>query len=351
MLSNQISPNGQPTKRIEYIDALRGFTMTLVVMLHVVAYCLPIQDNDHQIYKYLQQVRMPMFFFISGFVFFKASVVWDTKQVISFFRKKIPVQLLSPLLFFVLFAYTKGLSIVDNLFESSKLGYWFTYALFFYYVFYISIKFCIRNKYADIILLLIGSFLYVIIHPTIYTAIPLSDEMKGLLSISEWNFFIFFVLGTLARKHFDQFERILDHTPLLAICILTFFLVNGFMDLIPISNRIIPRFLCFPAVIVCFSFFRLKQSIFTKDKLFGRTMQYIGRRTLDIYLIHWFLQPRELKHVLTVFQDYSMPVIEGTLTLLIAIIIIAASLLIGNIIRLSPFLAHWVFGAKYPTNK
>lgn len=46
-----------------------------------------------------------------------------------------------------------------------------------------------------------------------------------------------------------------------------------------------------------------------------------------------------------------MPVLEAACTLMIAIIIIAASLLIGNIIRLSPFLAHWVFGAKYPTNK
>ena len=104
MLSNQISPNGQPTKRIEYIDALRGFTMTLVVMLHIASYCWVINGLP-SVHLYLYQIRMPMFFFISGFVLYKANVVWDTKQVISFFRKKIPVQLLSPLLFFVLFVY------------------------------------------------------------------------------------------------------------------------------------------------------------------------------------------------------------------------------------------------------
>jgi hypothetical protein len=38
-----------------------------------------------------------------------------------------------------------------------------------------------------------------------------------------------------------------------------------------------------------------------------------------------------------------------TISILISFIVIGGSLLISNIIRLSPFLAHWMFGAKYPT--
>jgi hypothetical protein len=53
-----------------------------------------------------------------------------------------------------------------------------------------------------------------------------------------------------------------------------------------------------------------------------------------------------MKKVFTVFHDYSMPIIEFAVSSLIAFLIIAMCLLIGNIIRLSPFLAHWVFGAK-----
>ena len=351
MSSNQIAPSGQPTKRIEYIDALRGFTMILVVFLHVPSYCLHLAGTDPQVHNYLQQIRMPMFFFISGFVLYKANVVWNTKQVISFFRKKIPVQLLSPFVFFALYAYSLNISIIEGSLDASKLGYWYTFTLFIYYVFYASVRFCFRNNYADIILLVLGVLLYPIIHPTIFSAIPLSEEIKGFFSICEWNFFIFFVLGTLAKKHFSQFERILDHTPLLAICILTYFLVNGFMNLIPINNRIIHYFLSFPGLIVLFSFFRKKQAVFSKERVLGRTLQYIGRRTLDIYLIHWFLLPRKLKFTFSVFHDYPMPLIEATCSLLIAIMIIAAALLIGEIIRLSPFLAHWVFGAKYPTTK
>ena len=43
-----------------------------------------------------------------------------------------------------------------------------------------------------------------------------------------------------------------------------------------------------------------------------------------------------------------MPVVEATVSLVIAGIIIAFSLVISNIIRLSPLLAHWLFGAKLP---
>ena len=79
-------------------------------------------------------------------------------------------------------------------------------------------------------------------------------------------------------------------------------------------------------------------------------MQYVGRRTLDVYLIHDFLRPRNLEFI-TVFTDHPMPIIETTVTLTIAILITAGCLLIGNIIRLSPLLAHWVFGAKYPAKQ
>ncbi|MBR4828594.1 MAG: hypothetical protein IKZ92_02175 [Muribaculaceae bacterium] len=76
----------------------------------------------------------------------------------------------------------------------------------------------------------------------------------------------------------------------------------------------------------------------------------MGRRTLDIYLIHYFFLPLNLTFV-TVFKDHPMPIIEAFVSSLIAIIIIAACLLVSNIIRLSPFLAHWLFGAKRELQK
>lgn len=62
------------TKRIEYIDALRGFTMILVVLQHVATFGWELPLGAPNIHTYLAQIRMPLFFFISGFVLYKASV-------------------------------------------------------------------------------------------------------------------------------------------------------------------------------------------------------------------------------------------------------------------------------------
>ena len=336
-----------PTKRIEYIDALRGFTMILVVFQHVAAYCWMINGKGISIHDYLTQIRMPMFYFISGFVLFKATVVWDWKQVTAFFRKKIPVQLISPFIFFLLFIYTYKVPFMDALTDHHKCGYWFTFVLFEYYCFYAIVRFCIRNKWSRIILLLLGCLLYVVNSATIYDNIPLPEHIKGLLSISNWKYFLFFVLGTIVKEHFSQVEKILDNKWLLPLCITLFFLVNGFKDLIPVNDAVLNLILKFSGLVVLFSFFRINRHNLGKDRVVGRTLQYIGRRTLDIYLIHFFLIPWQLKYI-TVFSDHPMPIIEATVSLIIAGLIIAGSLLIGNIIRLSPFLAHWVFGAQYP---
>ena len=42
-----------PGKRIEYIDALRGFTMILVVLCHVVYSCLGIDEITLSFHRYL----------------------------------------------------------------------------------------------------------------------------------------------------------------------------------------------------------------------------------------------------------------------------------------------------------
>ena len=55
---------GGATQRIGYIDALRGFTMFLVVLEHVASMCWGIVGKGISFHDFLGQVRMPMFFFM-----------------------------------------------------------------------------------------------------------------------------------------------------------------------------------------------------------------------------------------------------------------------------------------------
>lgn len=333
------------TKRIEYIDALRGFTMFLVVAHHVSNLCFQVIGKGISITGYLLQVRMPLFFFISGFVLYKASVVWDFDQIVRFFKKKIPVQLISPFIFFVIFSYTHHKDIVEGMFADGKYGYWFTYILFVYFVIYAAVRFLIRNKYADIILVIIGICLYPLHLPQMKQYIPLPDTWLSFLSIEHWYYFIFFVTGTLVKKYFNKVEELLDGRYMITICLAIYFLVNVFRKALPIFDIFMLPVLSLTGIAIIFSFFRKKQALFTKDTVLGCTLQYMGRRTLDIYLIHYFLIPYNLS-IVTLFVDHPMPIIEATVSSLIAALIIAGCLLFSNIIRLSPFWAHWLFGVK-----
>lgn len=332
------------TKRIEYIDALRGFTMFLVVFMHVGKWCLDTPDESFS--TILKMVRMPMFFLISGFVLYKPGVVWNTKHMVAFFKKKIPVQLLSPLLFYVVYLHVNNIGLKDGLFDSAKYGYWFTFVLFEFFVFYAAVRSVIRSWWADVVLVVMGLCFYPLSWPAIGDALPIPSSILNFFSFHLWHFFFFFVMGTLVRKYFDTVQRWLDSKWLLAICILLFFLEIPFVDDLHINRNITGFPMSILGVIILFSFFRQKQALFSHETRTGRVFQYVGRRTLDIYLIHYFLMPTRLKKVVTIFNDCPMPILEAAASCLIAILVIAGCLLVGNIIRLSPLLAHWMFGAK-----
>ncbi len=141
----------------------------------------------------------------------------------------------------------------------------------------------------------------------------------------------------------------MDKWPTLLICLLAYFLLNIYHDSLPSGGSLgvlIGFIKSASGIIIVFTFFRKKQMLFTKETVLGRSLQYIGRRTLDIYLLHYFFLPSMLSKVTSIFKEYPMPIVEFAFSFIIALIVIAFCLLISNVIRLSPTLAHWLFGVK-----
>jgi len=337
------------SSRIEYIDALRGFTMILVVLQHVATFGWGISDDMPSIHPYLQQFRMPLFFFISGFVLYKTNVIWNVSHVRQFLSKKFLVQIIPTIVFLILFCKFTGWGLVDSLFDPAKAGYWFTYTLFVFFVFYSILRLCFHGRLEDIAIVVAALFFYVITWKPVYGNIPLSDSYKGLLGIQQWIYFCFFLTGTLVRKHFHLVQQKLDGRWLITLCVLVYFLLNFYRSTLPDVGLIkVPvNLLCSLAgILILFAFFRANQSSFSKDRAIGRVLQYVGRRTLDIYLLHYFFLPQGLGDAFPVFVDYPMPVVEAVCSFIIAIVIVALCLLMSNIIRLSPVLARWLFGVK-----
>ena len=84
------------SKRIEYVDAMRGFAILLVVFSHIQYFGYGnfidnVSDwggNPLIVRNLIISFMMPLFFFISGFVLYKPGIYWDKESVLKFIIKK-----------------------------------------------------------------------------------------------------------------------------------------------------------------------------------------------------------------------------------------------------------------------
>ena len=90
-------------QRLEWLDAMRGFTMILVVAYHVAQSGFMESEKISASLPFLVLFRMPLFFFVSGFLAYKEKWLWTPQNFASLTWKKIKVQVLPTLVFLCVF--------------------------------------------------------------------------------------------------------------------------------------------------------------------------------------------------------------------------------------------------------
>lgn len=350
------------SKRIEYIDALRGFTMILVVAVHIYSLCFMqgnAKDCDLSYHNFFGLFRMPLFFFISGFVFYKFDRHWNWITLKEFIKNKIRVQLLSTLVFFLLFCTLFQTDYLASLYNSAKVGYWFTYVLFVYFILYIGIDLISNrltgraafNNITIYISLILGLLLYYFINNGVLLNL-ISPQMTSLLSISKWQYFIFFSFGCFFHKYYDFFLTTFNSKHIMGIILIIFFCTSVCFFFQNNSNNqylnnIILKFLAaLSGIILILFFFKNNESLFSNNRIMGNGLQKIGKRTLDIYFLHYFFLPLNLSFIGKWFTLYSNPLLEFSLSLVIASLVIICCLVVSQTIRLSPTLTYLLLGGK-----
>lgn len=353
-------------KRIEYLDAMCGFTMILVVFSHVLmcTFMKP-ADSGFSFNDIFVTFRMPLFYFLSGFLMFKPGrfrkLYPMSKQ--AFIYEKFIVQIIPTVIFAAVYCLIFACSFKSLLDDPAKQGFWFTYTLFFYFLIYsngdwLVSKICSgKTKFA--IGLLAASAIFALSKYSLSPSCPWhgSNPYKWL-GLNNMQFFLFFFFGATVKRWFDSFESILDSRKWIALILVAFTLLQLVLQVPAAKEAIIgvsyslfsllKSISGFFGITVVFAFFRKNQHAFSKETTVGSALQYIGTRTLDIYLLHLFFIYVDFSPAGKFFATYHNPVLELFAGVLMSLLIIGLCLLVSRVIRCSDFLAKALFGKVLP---
>lgn len=338
-------------KRIEYIDALRGFCMYLVVYAHIWGYGYHAEGNVS--FKHiLVNFYLVLFFFVSGFVAYKKDVQWTGNTVGKLLKRKF-VQLVIPsVVFCFLFCIFDKHSFIP-LWHVSTSWYWFTVQLFLFFLFYYLTMIVSRNtreKTKDLSLLVVAIILYLLSFSHVQLErTPVGATLFSYLGMENWRLYVFFCVGVLMRKHYAFVKKSMDNSFLIATFVVVFFMMVFFAEQItfPMWKPICRILYGGVSIMVIFTCFYKYQKLFSHDTVFGRAIQLVGRRTLDIYMIHYFVLPFHLDALGQWFTCNPNPVVEFFITSLISLIVLYVSVIIGSVIRTSRFLSHYLLGTSF----
>ena len=200
--------------RLHYFDMLKGIAIFMVVMGHVLTMCVREIDRA-AIFKFIGEVHMPLFFFISGWMAMRLGEGGNVATPSLLPRAK---RLLLPMLgASTLWLYYFPLSGLESPLVSTweglwsnewKNGYWFTLVLFEIFAVYAAITPLLsrcRNVWGGIAVTA-AAWAVMLACQAIMPPMWVGISSLGLAA----TFFPIFMAGALAKKHKDGFGRICE---------------------------------------------------------------------------------------------------------------------------------------------
>lgn len=336
-------------ERLQWLDALRGTAIIFVVMGHVVAWnmsdisilTLPLNSNDGLLWNIIYSFHMPLFFFISSYLFYQTGIEYDFRGFKIFFKKKIQRLLIPYITTGFIIYYIKG-----------HYGYWFLLTLFeFSIVSYIGLLISQKIKFAIPFIKDAGIFFILYVLFVAMNAIP----FLFFLNLERFLFlYPFFVLGIFIRKYscldvlirneFSYVVSLLLYIGLFCIHI-TIDYSNDFLQYYNFLRGglrfVILIFMPFFMIVFLYNLFqRLPENV-------NNLLSYIGKKTLDIYIFHIIFviqSPVILSSFQGLFENNSIVIVQLIYSLIISIIAIVFSLIMGFIVRQSSQLSLYLLG-------
>lgn len=339
--------------RLNYIDALRGLAILFIVFGHIPMYCYHTGDEFTSIRSFTSLVQLPIFFFVSGFVF-RIKNMSIARGGGKFILKKL-IQLIVPALIIgSVYFLLNNSSFTLYLNDKFKGGYWFTLTLFeFILIQYIweliTEKIHIRKNnivYSSLSLCLAG-LLFILSLPTITSKM---DDISNIIGIPMFRYYLYFLIGIIFRNNINYINQWKYRNHLIAVVIM-FFLLLFITNQIPhklngaiFHLNLIGMEISYLSVV--FMIFYKYRDFFSSSNRLATSLTFLGKRTLDIYLLHYFFLPKDLKVFGDFFTEHQAIVLETFFSGIITLFVIGFCLLVSEVIRCSPIVSKYLLGTK-----
>jgi fucose 4-O-acetylase-like acetyltransferase len=277
-------------------DAMKGFGILLVIMGHALQQSSP-QYADNFAFGLIYSFHMPLFFFVSGYIF-QAGLERKKLLAFPFLQKKARALVVPFLSWYLIFGLWRGLppgmtlaEYVQRFVETPAYGYWFLWVLFLCFVLFLPLAWMQQRVNAKWQLgLLIISYLCA----RLIRGLPTNDYGLVLLKIHYFYFAVGFFICCW-RKPLAIFKSWWPE-----ICLVGFLLMIPHYRSggeLPLHRWLVAhhrhRAAMFTDVFIySLALFGIGSVATIVKSLMpgtvGRSLAWIGRYTLDIYVIHLY---------------------------------------------------------------
>lgn len=337
----------QVQKRYEYIDCMRGLTMLLVVYYHIIGQVLGMVDQSG-LSNFCGGFRMPLFFFVSGFLAYTPSpnLGWLQKKMTNRLLNQFLPTLVTGGIYSLLLFGEKFISFITS---PSKSGFWFTIVLFEVFCIYSLLAFFMRKAsftprmctitYTGIFF---GAYVlrYVLAH---YGC--LTDSIFELFSTSRLLLHgKFFFVGVIAKMYLPQFMKLVENKFTSAIALIMFVLIFIFLKIYPIRELL----LGLSGIMMVYNLFYHYKNFFNNETKTGKVLTFVGKNTLQVYFLHYFFLHglHNIKNLPFIDILRNNWFIEITIVTLLSMAITASCLLTDRCLRSVPIVHALMFGPQ-----
>lgn len=323
--------------RIQWVDALKGFLIILVVIGHTCARL----EGSSALFSFITTFHMPLFFMVSGYLALNVT----KKKTADYIKRKILTLLLPFFSFAIISSFIRGWDNFPAFFlTSTKHGYWFLLALFVFCVLFIfccKIAFKIpfpkkmwatQNKEKIEKCIMGGTFLFFeMVFILIYLiSSPIIKEL--LFPKTLFLYWPYYVLGYVLAH-----AKVCVNEYIVGFCGLAFFVLWWstvkygmiYETLFQISR------LC-----ACVFFFYGFMNFASNWLMNG--LSVIGKETLSIYVMHYWFYPGMGAYILSHMGGFML--FEVFAFILVAVLISVACIAIKRVVCSNQLLALLLFG-------